>query len=177
MFLCSKCGTKGYSGFRDHTGKWVCNVCGLNVQMLHYDYYDPESDVMEPPNLGDKPDQHFIDYVYQFLGDKVDTVVKFDLVVIAARNMVSRGTCTWLELVRGFEYYYRIKKNPIKANTTVVGVIPFILLEAKQYYQTISRHHLQKYRAQYKAVINNNVKTVAVNQPKATKKQISMEDI
>ena len=170
MNKCYKCGKETNNGTRAAQGEFVCIDCATIYGTMHYDKYNAERKQMELPQLGKDPNDYVLNYTYQLFPQMNVAAFKKQYFRLLGENWSA------LDILRGIEYVYRVKKTAVRNYSNLLGILPFKLMEIQQYYKLVSNHHYTLYSKQ--TTQDYETVCVAVSHPtKPAPKLINMEAI
>lgn len=162
LFKCKHCGKITSAGHYDYEGRFTCVECAPLHNYLHFDEFSIiNNKVQQTKALSTlSPQQQrekLISLIHIIFNNKVNKGA-YRLI----NNYLNKGY-SYLDMIRALEYFYIVKKNSIVKSNNNIGIIPYILKESQEYYQTKNNQLLQKY-----------LQTLAAQQQEVTKEVVSI---
>jgi len=177
MYKCSKCETETKNGFFLYTGRFVCKTC-YQMEPWHTDRFTIEDNqvIRKTPYDGlseEAQRSKFIEFAYNIFGNK--------LAPAAYRMMKQyRAKHSWIEMTRAMEYFYLVRRNSTDKAKNNIGIIPYVIEEAKAFYEKENVKVENQTRALIQGVKKYNETTreeVKVKNTTRKDKQINLEDL
>lgn len=176
MFKCRYCGTSTKKGNYDYEGCFVCQDCSATHNYLHFDNFD----IIDGEVRRTSPVEN--------LTESEQRVKLINLIHIIFNNNVNKGAYrlinlylkkgySYLDMIRALEYFYIIKKNSTKKSNNNIGIIPYVVEEAREYYELKNRQLFQKYLKMLEASHKPKVEEIVFITEKQTRRQIDMTEL
>lgn len=90
-------------------------------------------------------------------------------------SFIYNNNYTYFGIMKTLEYFYEIKKGDIKKSNDGVGIVPFIYIEAQQYYENIRRIQLRLQNGLEEKTEQVIIKVKA--REEETRKKIKLEEL
>ena len=152
----------------------VCKKCEAFYNEYHFNTFSFENgQVIAHSPMENKSDLEqrgiVIDYIHVLFNGKVSNVAYVQL-----KSMLQKYT--WLEILQGLEYFFKIKKESISKANGKIGIIPYIIETSNAFYKRENERRMNLYRKQISVQQKQDVEIVSYT--KETKKdKIDMRDL
>lgn len=138
------------AGHYDYEGRFICIECAPLHNYLHFDNFDiVDGKIVQTSPLDGLSELEqrakLISLIYLIFNNEVSKSAHRLI------NVYLKKGYSYLDMIRTLEYFYIIKKHSTAKANNSIGIIPYVIEDARKYYQTKNNQLLQKYNEMLKA--------------------------